>query len=91
MLTIRYENSFKRDFKRIVKRGYNAALMEEIIQMLADRKPLPPKNRDHQLTGSYSGYRECHIAPDWLLIYRVFENELLLVLTRTGSHSDLFE
>ncbi len=58
--------------------------------MLAEQKPLPPKYNDHALTGDYSGCRECHISPDWLLIYEIYEDELLLYLTRTGTHSDLF-
>lgn len=90
MLTIRYETSFKRDFKRIVKRGYDIRLLEEVIETLAQGQPLPPKNRDHALSGNYADFRECHVAPDWLLIYRIKQDELVLCLTRTGSHSDLF-
>lgn len=90
MLTIRYENNFKKDYKRIKKRGYNIKLFEVVVEMLADQKPLPPKYRDHSLSGDYSDCRECHITPDWLLIYRINNNELVLTLTRTGSHSDLF-
>ena len=90
MLTIRYESTFKKDFKRIVKRGYNIALLEDVIEMLANREPLPEKYRDHNLTGDYRDFRECHITPDWLLIYKVDSVELILFLTRTGSHSDLF-
>ena len=65
-------------------------LMTDIIKKLANGEILPPKNRDHNLSGNYSNCRECHIAPDWLLIYEVYEDELFLYLTRTGSHSDLF-
>ena len=90
MLKIKFLNSFKKDYKRIVKRGYNIALLENVIRMLADGETLPAKYRDHALTGNYSGYRECHITPDWLLIYEVRESELILVLSRTGTHSDLF-
>ena len=90
MLTIKYQAAFKKDYKRIVKRGYDMRLLEKVIELLADQKPLPEKNRDHQLTGNYAGCRECHITPDWLLIYEVSESELILCLTRTGSHSDLF-
>lgn len=90
MLTIKYQAAFKKDYKRIVKRGYDIRLLEKVIELLADQKPLPEKNRDHQLTGNYAGCRECHITPDWLLIYEVSESELILFLTRTGSHSDLF-
>ena len=90
MLKIKFLNSFKKDYKRIVKRGYDIALLENVIRMLADGEMLPAKYRDHALTGNYSGYRECHITPDWLLIYEVRESELILVLSRTGTHSDLF-
>lgn len=90
MLTIKYQITFKRDYKRIVKRGYDVRLLEKVISLLAEQKPLPEKYRDHNLSGNYTGCRECHITPDWLLIYEIKEDELLLYLTRTGSHSDLF-
>ena len=90
MLTIKYQAAFKKDYKRIVKRGYDMRLLEKVIELLANQKPLPEKNRDHQLSGDYAGCRECHITPDWLLIYEVDGDELILYLTRTGSHSDLF-
>ena len=90
MLTIKYQAAFKKDYKRIVKRGYDMRLLEKVTELLANQKPLPEKNRDHQLSGDYAGCRECHITPDWLLIYEVADEELILYLTRTGSHSDLF-
>lgn len=90
MLTIKYQAAFKKDYKRIVKRGYDMRLLEKVIELLANQKPLPEKNLDHQLSGDYAGCRECHITPDWLLIYEVADEELILYLTRTGSHSDLF-
>ena len=90
MLTIKYESSFKNDFKRIVKRGYNIKLLEAVIEMLANGETLPEKYRDHSLIGDYKDCRECHITPDWLLIYKVDGNELILFLTRTGTHRDLF-
>ena len=90
MLTIKYETTFKKDFKRIVKRGYNIRLLEEVIEILANEQMLPEKYKDHNLTGNYSDCRECHITPDWLLIYKINNNELILYLTRTGTHSDLF-
>ena len=90
MLTIKYQAAFKKDYKRIVKRGYDMRLLEKVIELLANQKQLPEKNRDHQLSGDYAGCRECHITPDWLLIYEVADEELILYLTRTGSHSDLF-
>ena len=90
MLTIKYQTAFKRDYKRIKKRGYDIRLLEDVIALLAQEQELPPAYRDHALTGDYSGCRECHIAPDWLLVYEVLHDELLLYLTRTGTHSDLF-
>ena len=90
MLTIKYQAAFKRDYKRIKKRGYDLRLLEDVIALLAQEQELPPAYRDHALTGDYSGCRECHIARDWLLVYEVLQDELLLYLTRTGTHSDLF-
>ena len=90
MLTIRYETTFKKDFKRIIKRGYNIRLLEDVIEILARGQMLPEKYKDHNLTGNYSDFRECHITPDWLLIYKINNSELILYLTRTGTHSDLF-
>lgn len=81
---------FKKDYKKVVKRGYDTKLMEEIIQKLAREEQLPEKNKDHSLGGDYIGCRECHITPDWLLIYEINKGELVLYLTRTGTHSDLF-
>ena len=90
MMTIKYQSAFKKDYKRIVKRGYDIRLLEEVISILANQEPLPEKFRDHSLLGKYTGCRECHITPDWLLIYEIDGDELILYLTRTGSHSDLF-
>lgn len=90
MRTIKYEKSFKKDYKRIVKRGYDIRLFEIVVSMLANNETLPEKYRDHSLNGKYSGFRECHITPDWLLIYRMDNSKLILILTRTGTHSDLF-
>ena len=90
MLTIKYQTAFKKDYKRVVRRGYNIKLLEDVIETLAEQRPLPEKNKDHLLAGEYEGCRECHIAPDWLLIYEIYEDNLLLYLTRTGTHSDLF-
>jgi len=90
MLTIKYHTMFKKDFKRIKKRGYDISRLEKIVELLANEVPLPEQFKDHNLSGNYNGFRECHIAPDWLLIYQVNNNELVLVLSRTGTHSDLF-
>jgi len=80
---------FKKDYRLAKKRGQNLQLLQNIILQLADGHTLPEKNRDHALTGDWIGFRECHIAPDWLLIYKVEDDILVLTLTRIGSHSDL--
>lgn len=90
MLKIRYSAKFKKDFKMIQKRGCNLTLFQEVVTQLSNEQPLPAKNRDHVLSGNYAGFRECHITPDWLLIYKIESNILTLSLTRTGTHSDLF-
>ncbi len=90
MLTIRYQTAFKKDYKRIKKRGYDTRLLGKVVDMLANGKQLPAEYKDHSLSGDYKGCRECHISPDWLLVYEIVEEELLLYLTRTGTHSDLF-
>lgn len=90
MLNIVLSNRFKKDLKNISKRNYNLDLLDEVVNTLAGQKPLPAKNMDHQLTGDYIGFRECHIQPDWLLIYRIDGDDLILFLSRTGTHSDLF-
>jgi mRNA interferase YafQ len=81
---------FKKDLKLIMRRGYNIQLLQEVVSQLAAGIPLPEKNRDHTLTGEWTGHRECHITPDWLLIYMLDNNVLVLTLTRTGTHTDLF-
>ena len=87
---IKPTTQFKKDLKTIQKRGYNLNLLTEVIQLFADGQKLPEKNRDHSLSGNFAGCRECHITPDWLLIYELSESDLFLYLTRTGTHSDLF-
>ena len=88
--TVKFTNQFKKDYKQAMKRGLKIKLLDEIVSMLAMGEKLPEKNKDHALTGNWSNHRECHIQPDWLLIYRIEENVLVLTLTRTGTHSDLF-
>lgn len=87
---VRPTTKFQKDLKRVQRRGYDISLLTDIIKKLADGETLPEKNKDHSLTGNYVGCRECHITPDWLLIYEVMDNDLFLYLTRTGTHSDLF-
>ena len=81
---------FKKDFKLAMKRSMKIELLEEVIAMLAMGETLPDKHKDHALTGNWVGHRECHILPDWLLIYRIEDEVLVLTLARTGIHSDLF-
>ena len=90
MYEIRPTTKFQKDLKRAKKRGFDLSLLTEILKKLATGQTLPVKNKDHPLSGNYAGCRECHIAPDWLLIYEVDGNSLILYLIRTGSHSDLF-
>ena len=81
---------FNRDVKLAIKRGYNIQLLDAVVEMIAEQQLLPPKYKDHKLIGNYSGCRECYITPDRLLIYDISNEELILYLTRTGTHSDLF-
>ena len=90
MLEIVPSNRFKKDLKLALRRGYNMELIETVVNKLAEGIPLEPKYKDHELSGDFRGLRECHISPDWLLIYQVIDNELVLYLSRTGTHSDLF-
>ncbi len=91
MLDVVLSNSFKKDLKLAKKRGYNLNLLADTVDILMKEEPLPAKYRDHNLIGNYAGYRECHIQPDWLLIYSVVEQDLVLLLLRTGRHTDLFD
>lgn len=81
---------FKRDFKLAMKRGMKVELLEEVITLIAMGETIPEKYKDHALSGDWMQSRECHILPDWLLIYRIENEVLVLTLTRTGTHSDLF-
>ena len=81
---------FKKDYKLAMKRHLNVELLEEVVAALAMGETLPEKNKDHSLSGNWTGHRECHILPDWLLVYRIEDNVLVLTLSRTGTHSDLF-
>ena len=87
-LTVKPTTAFKKDYKLAIKRGLQIELLETVIETLAMGNALPPENRDHDLTGNWRGHRECHIQPDWLLIYRIEGDVLVLTLSRTGTHSD---
>ena len=91
MLNVRYTVQFKKDYKLAVKRGYNPKELEKVIDLLKTGEPLPQIYKDHPLSGGWKNYRDCHIRPDWILIYRVIEDSLILELSRTGTHSDLFK
>lgn len=88
--TVKFTTQFKKDYKLAMKRGMKMSLLDAVISELANGNPLPEKNSDHALTGNWVGHRECHILPDWLLIYRVDGDVLVLTISRTGTHSDLF-
>lgn len=90
MLEIVISNQFKKDLKLMIRRGADTNLLDSVVTDLANGKKLDEKHRDHSLTGNYSGFRECHIKPDWLLIYRIDSDKLFLLVFRTGTHSDLF-
>jgi len=83
-----YTRQFKQDFKHCKEHGYGMHQLVKVMKLLEQSKKLPVKNKDHNLKGNYSKSRECHIGPDWLLIYQLFDNNIIFV--RTGSHSDLF-
>ena len=89
-LTIVPTSQFKKDYKRIKKRGYDLGGLHGVLQKLANGAQLDEQNHDHALTGNYSGFRECHIRPDWLLIYAIDKDKLILTASRTGTHADLF-
>ena len=86
-----WTTKFKKDYKLAMKRHLDIELLDDIIRMLSRGEILPEKNKDHELSGDWAGHRECHIQPDWLLVYRIEGNMLVLTLVRTGTHSDLFE
>ena len=88
--TVKPTTQFKKDFKLAMKRGLKIELLEEVIAAFAMGEALPEKHKDHALTGNWFGHRECHVLSDWLLIYRIEDEVLVLTLARTGTHSDLF-
>ena len=92
MLKAEFTGRFKRDYKLALKKGCDPKKLEQVITLLCSEQPLPKAYRDHALVNSknYKGMRECHIEPDWLLVYKVLRQTLILQLIRTGSHSDLF-
>lgn len=91
MCSIQFTNQFKKDLKLAKKQGKNLDKLFEVINILANEEKLDTKFKDHDLSGSYKGTRECHIEPDWLLIYEIDNNALVLMLYRLGTHSELFK
>ena len=90
MLDLVMTTQFRKDLKRINKRGKDLSLLKDVLQTLREEQALEEKYRDHALTGNDIGFRECHVQPDWLLVYAINKEELILTASRTGSHSDLF-
>lgn len=91
MYKINFTGKYKKDLKRIDYKKYSITDLEKVVQLLSTNEaPLPAEYKDHSLKGKYKGCRECHIKPDWLLVYKKNKNELILLLLRTGSHSELF-
>ena len=91
MMTLVTTTQFRKDYKRVKKRGCDMALLENVIDTLLAGETLDPRYRDHALSGRLNGYRECHILPDWLLMYAIDGERLILVAARTDTHSDLFD
>ena len=89
MLSLRYTTTFKHDYKRLQKRGYEMAKLRQVLQRLAEGKAPTEQYQDHSLRGNYASARDCHIEPDWVLIYAIVGDELRLL--RTGTHADLFK
>lgn len=87
---IRYSAAFRRDYKRVRRRHFDTKLLKDVIDKIMRGEPLPANCHDHILVGDYAGSHECHIAPDWLLVYDIIEEELVLQVLRTGTHSDIF-
>ena len=85
-----WSSKYKKDFKLATKRGLNTDLLINVIKLLATTDQLPEEYKDHEVSGNWKGFRECHIQPDWLLIYTISDDRLVLTLIRTGTHSDLF-
>ncbi|EGK59018.1 RelE/StbE family addiction module toxin [Centipeda periodontii DSM 2778] len=90
MLDLVTTTQFRKDLRKLRKRGADMQKLDDVLQMLCVEKQLPERYRDHALVGDYIGFRECHIMPDWLLVYAIDKGKLILTASRTGSHSDLF-
>ncbi len=91
MLTPQESTRFRRDLRRMKRRGKDLEKLKSVVRLLVEEQLLPERHRDHNLVGDWSGYRDCHIEPDWLLIYKIDRDEKILTLVRTGKHSELFK
>lgn len=91
MYQVKFTSAFKKSYKLMKKRGLDMSALDDVVDTLRQGKPLDEKHHDHALTGNFVGFRECHIKPDWLLIYLIENNILTLTLVDTGSHSDIFK
>ena len=87
---VKFTAQFKKDYRIAMKRGLDIQLLDEVIAKIAKDEILPAKHKDHALKGKWKGHRECHVLPDWLLVYQKVDNTLVLDLFRTGTHSDIF-
>lgn len=90
MYSIEYSNRYKKSYKLAIKRGLDVGELNRIVKTLAEGKKLESKHKDHDLKGDFAGFRECHVQPDWLLIYRIINKTCVLYLLDTGTHADLF-
>ena len=90
MLKLIYTNQFRKDYRKMAKRGYQMSKLNDVLNKLKNEEQLEEKYQDHALKGNYKGYRECHVAPDWLLVYAVDKGHLILTASETGTHSDIF-
>ena len=91
MLKPKESSRFRRDLRRIKRRGKDIEKLKKVVRLLVEEKLLPDVYRDHSLVGDWSSYRDCHIESDWLLLYKIDQDEKILTLARTGTHSDLFK
>ena len=91
MYTVKFTSAYKKSYKRILKRGLDVSLLDQVVEALRQGRPLAAKHRDHILKGRYAGFHECHIKPDWLLIYLIEDDILTLTLVDIGSHADVFD
>jgi mRNA interferase YafQ len=90
VLELKQTTQFKRDLRRMVKRNVNIMLLDEVVELLINEKPLPAKYRNHSLSGDLKGFRDCHVQPNWVFIYMIDDKTKVLTATRTGTHSEVF-